>query len=100
MISVLIADDHSVVREGLRRVLEDEQDITVCAEAADGEEVLEMIGAFWVAHWAMTLAFSFLPDGWRNDGDQLVLALGVTFLVVGGVTAWSMGRTYRNLQPA
>jgi DNA-binding NarL/FixJ family response regulator len=39
----MIADDHSVVREGLRRVLEDEQDISVCAEAADGEEVLEQL---------------------------------------------------------
>ncbi|MGI9592614.1 MAG: response regulator [Myxococcota bacterium] len=43
MISVLIADDHSVVREGLRRVLESEPDIGVCAEASDGEEVLEML---------------------------------------------------------
>jgi len=43
VISVLIADDHSVVREGLRRVLEEEDDISVCAEAADGEEVLQKI---------------------------------------------------------
>ena len=43
MISVLIADDHSVVREGLRRVLEEDSDITVCGEAADGEEVLGLI---------------------------------------------------------
>ena len=43
MISVLIADDHSVVREGVRRVLESERDVKVCAEAGDGEEVLEMI---------------------------------------------------------
>jgi DNA-binding NarL/FixJ family response regulator len=39
----MIADDHSVVREGLRRVLEDEDDISVCAEAADGEELLEQL---------------------------------------------------------
>jgi DNA-binding NarL/FixJ family response regulator len=39
----MIADDHSVVREGLRRVLEGEPDISVCAEAADGEEVLEQM---------------------------------------------------------
>ena len=43
VISVMIADDHSVVREGLRRVLEGEPDISVCAEAADGEEVLEQM---------------------------------------------------------
>jgi DNA-binding NarL/FixJ family response regulator len=40
VISVLIADDHGVVREGLRRVIEGESGVSVCAEAADGEEVL------------------------------------------------------------
>ena len=41
MISVLVADDHGVVREGLQRVFEAEEDISVCAEAADGQEALE-----------------------------------------------------------
>lgn len=41
VISALIADDHGIVREGLRRLLEAEPDIKVCAEAADGREVLE-----------------------------------------------------------
>ena len=31
---VLIVDDHPIVREGLRRVLEREEDLTVCGEAA------------------------------------------------------------------
>ena len=43
MISILVADDHSVVRQGIRHVLEGENDIKVCAEAADGEEVLEQV---------------------------------------------------------
>jgi len=41
VISVLIADDHGIVREGLRRLLEAEPDISVCAEASDGQEALE-----------------------------------------------------------
>jgi DNA-binding NarL/FixJ family response regulator len=41
--SVLIADDHSVVREGVRRLLEAEIDIQVCGEASDGREVLEQV---------------------------------------------------------
>jgi DNA-binding NarL/FixJ family response regulator len=41
--SVLIADDHGIVREGLRRLLETEPDITVCAEASDGREALELV---------------------------------------------------------
>jgi len=41
MIKVLLADDHSIVREGLRRVLEDSDEIKVIAEAADGETALD-----------------------------------------------------------
>jgi DNA-binding NarL/FixJ family response regulator len=38
---VLLADDHSVVRSGLRAVLESEADIEVVAEAEDGSEAVE-----------------------------------------------------------
>jgi len=38
---VLLADDHAVVRSGLRSVLEREADIEVVAEAADGSEAVE-----------------------------------------------------------
>ena len=38
---VLLADDHAVVRSGLRAVLEDEADIEVVAEAVDGVEAVE-----------------------------------------------------------
>jgi DNA-binding NarL/FixJ family response regulator len=43
VISVLVADDHGIVREGLRRLLEAEEDVRVCAEASDGREVLEQV---------------------------------------------------------
>ena len=39
---VLIADDHPVVRHGLKAVLEAHPDITVVAEARNGQETLEM----------------------------------------------------------
>lgn len=38
---VLLADDHAIVRSGLRTVLESEADIEVVAEAADGSEAVE-----------------------------------------------------------
>jgi len=41
MIRVLLADDHSIVREGLRKVLEDDNDIKVIAEAPDGETAFD-----------------------------------------------------------
>ena len=43
MISVLVADDHGIVREGLRRMLEAEIDLEVSGEARDGREVLQQV---------------------------------------------------------
>ena len=40
MIRVLLADDHSIVRAGLRRIIEESGDMTVVAEAADGKKAL------------------------------------------------------------
>ena len=41
-ISVLLVDDHSLVRRGFRRMLEDEPDIQVVGEASDGKEAIEL----------------------------------------------------------
>ena len=38
---VLLADDHALVREGLKQVLDDQQDMEVVGEASDGVEALE-----------------------------------------------------------
>jgi DNA-binding NarL/FixJ family response regulator len=40
MIKVLLADDHSIVRAGLRRIIEDSGEMEMIAEAADGREAL------------------------------------------------------------
>ena len=44
MIRVLIADDHPIVREGLRRIAADQPGITVVAEAADANQALARVG--------------------------------------------------------
>ena len=44
-IKVLIADDHAVVRDGTRQILEQEPDINVVAEAADGEQAYKLVGS-------------------------------------------------------
>ena len=43
MIRVLIADDHALLREGLKLILSDTDDVQVCGEAANGEEVLDKL---------------------------------------------------------
>jgi len=41
-ITVLLVDDHSLVRRGFRRMLEDEADMQVVGEAGDGEESIKL----------------------------------------------------------
>ena len=41
-ITVLLADDHTLVRRGFRRLLEDDTDIEVVGEASDGDEAVRL----------------------------------------------------------
>ncbi|MCB0650377.1 MAG: response regulator transcription factor [Saprospiraceae bacterium] len=43
MITILIADDHKVFREGIISILNEVEDITIIAEAGDGREVMERL---------------------------------------------------------
>lgn len=43
MIRILLVDDHALVRAGLRRILETQQDMAVVGEAGTGAEALELI---------------------------------------------------------
>lgn len=42
-VNILIADDHKIVREGIKAMLREEGWITIMGEASDGEEVLEFL---------------------------------------------------------
>jgi DNA-binding NarL/FixJ family response regulator len=43
MIRILIVDDHAIVRQGLRRILEDEKQMHVGGEASNGDDALKML---------------------------------------------------------
>jgi DNA-binding NarL/FixJ family response regulator len=43
MIRILIADDHAIVRAGLKQFIADERDMVVAGEAADGMETLAFV---------------------------------------------------------
>lgn len=43
MIQILIADDHEMFREGIKRICEDNPDLVVAGEASNGNEVLEKV---------------------------------------------------------
>jgi two-component system, NarL family, response regulator LiaR len=44
LIRVILADDHAVVRKGIREFLEEDPEITVVAEAGDGGEAFRLVG--------------------------------------------------------
>ncbi len=44
MIRVLVVDDHAILRDGIRSLLESQEDIVVVGEAGDGSEAIELVG--------------------------------------------------------
>ena len=69
MRKVLIADDHEVVRYGLRQLLADEPDEIVISEATTGQEVLERVGE---QPWDVVLLDIALPG---KSGLKLIKEL-------------------------
>jgi DNA-binding NarL/FixJ family response regulator len=55
-ISVILVDDHNLVRRGFRRLLEDDPGITVVGEAGDGHEALTLVASLKPAVVVMDFA--------------------------------------------
>lgn len=70
-ISVLLVDDHSLVRRGFRRILEDESDITVVGEASDGEEAVKLTAEL---HPRVVVMDCALPGMNGLDATRKILA--------------------------
>ncbi len=63
MIRVIICDDHPIVREGLRLVLNDAKDIVLEDEAANGHELLEKLRKRSCDVIILDMSFPDFPDG-------------------------------------
>jgi len=72
MVKVLIADDHALFRDGLRRIFSETEDIEVVAEAVDGKDILKKIKEY---DWDIILLDINLPD--INGLDVLKRVLSV-----------------------
>ena len=83
MITVLIADDHAIVREGLKRILAETGDISVIGEASRGSEVLDLIGKDPVDVLVMDISMpgrsglDILPQVIESRPDLPVLMLSI-----------------------
>jgi DNA-binding NarL/FixJ family response regulator len=45
MLRILLADDHNIVRNGIKSLLEKEPDMEIVGEATDGQQALDMLGS-------------------------------------------------------
>ena len=79
MIRVVLAEDHHLVREGIRALLERADDIEVVGEAADGQEAVELVQRLVPDVLVMDIAMPRL-DG--TQATERVRALGVATQVV------------------
>ena len=79
MIRVIVADDHHLVRQGIRALLEKADDIEVVGEAADGQEAVELVEQLVPDVLVMDMAMPRLSG---NQAIGRVRALGVATRVV------------------
>ena len=79
-ISVLLVDDHNIVRQGLRALLLAEEDITIVAEAQSGREAVQLAERHRPEVVVMDLAMPLL-NGWEAT-RQILKAAPATKIVV------------------
>jgi len=79
IIKVLIVDDHQVVRQGLRKFLELQEDIAVIGEAEDGKPAVEMVR---LLHPDVVLMDLVLPQMDGITATEQIRALGLPTKVI------------------
>lgn len=79
MIRILIADDHDVVRMGLRLLLEQQEDMQVVGEASDGIEAIEMAVQLLPDILLMDIS---MPRMGGNEATRRICMLGLPTRII------------------
>jgi NarL family two-component system response regulator LiaR len=108
-IRILIADDHAVVREGLRSLLSAEPEMQVIGEAADGEQAVERVRALRPDVVLLDLmmprrdGLAVIPELKREDPNVRILMVS-SFAdapkVLGAIKAGALGYVLKDASPA
>ena len=80
-ITVLLVDDHQLVRKGFRRILEDDPDIQVVGEAGTGVDAIQMVEKFAPRVVVMDMAMPGL-DGVQATREILKKAPSTAVLIL------------------
>lgn len=105
MITVMIADDHRIVREGLRAILEGDVELSIVAESADGLETIEKVTRFkpdvLIQDWAMPhlSGAELTREVKRNSPNTQVLILSMhanEAYVIEAMTGGAQGYMLKN----
>jgi len=65
-IDVLVADDHAIIRDGLKKILADTPDLVVSGEAANGNALLDLVRA---RDWGLVVLDLSMPG---RSGVELI----------------------------
>src|SRR5437879_2138340 len=74
-IRVLLADDHAIFRDGLRKLLDSDEDITIVGEAQNGAECIKLLAKPWLSDREKEI-LQLVAQGFRNKeiGEKLFIS--------------------------
>ena len=97
-IRIVLADDHALVRQGFRRILEDEPDLSVVGEAGTGLQAIETVKTLEdrLKHISTPMSLSIIGCVVNGPGEARETDLGFT----GGGAGKGHGQIYLNGTPS
>ena len=94
MIKVLLADDHAIVRGGLKQILESDPIIRVVSEASNGNEAIDFVRGGAVTLVAMLIFRPLVPAVVNNWHSNPVYSNAIVVTIATAVAAESIWKLF------